>query len=72
MKIVLKVRMLSQLFALIFGALQMKFLLKRKYKKYITIGLIPLPKQFPTDLDKQAIPEITLTICGTNGEMHRR
>ena len=29
-------------------------------EKYITIGHIPLPKQFPNDLDKQAFPEITL------------
>ena len=40
--------------------------------KNITIDHIPLPKQFPNDLDKQAFPEITFKICGTNGEMYNR
>ena len=37
--------------------------------KYATIGHSRLTKQYPHDLDKQAFPEITLKICGTNGEM---
>ena len=40
-------------------------------EKYITICHIPLPKQFPNDLDKQPFPEITLKICGTKGEMYK-
>ena len=39
-------------------------------EKYITIGHIPLPNKFSSDLRKQAFPEITLKICGTNGEMY--
>ena len=40
-------------------------------EKYITIGLIQLPRQFQNDLDKQAFPEITFKICGINGKCTR-
>ena len=41
-------------------------------EKYITIGHIPLPKQFPNDSDNQTFPEIIFKFRGANGEMHRR
>ena len=41
-------------------------------EKYTTIGHIPLPKQFPNDLDKQTFPEIALKFHGTKGEVHKR
>ena len=41
-------------------------------EKYTTIGHIPLPNQFPNDLDRQPFPEIALNFRGTNGEIHKR
>ena len=41
-------------------------------EQYITIGQSPLPKQFPSDKDEQASPEIILKTCGTDGEMYKR
>ena len=41
-------------------------------EKYITIGHIPLTKQFPNDLNKQVFQYIALKIGGTNGAMYKR
>ena len=50
----------------------MNFLSQVEIEKYITSGHIPLPKQFPKDLNNQTFPESTLKFWGTNGELHKR
>ena len=54
------------------GCITNKFPSQVEIEKYITSGHIPLPKQFPKDLNNQTFPESTLKFWGTNGELHKR
>ena len=54
------------------GCITNEFLSQVEIEKFITSGHIPLPKQFPKDLNNKTFPENTLKFWGTHGELHKR
>ena len=54
------------------GCIANEFSSQVEIEKYFTGGHIPLPKQFPKDLNNQTFPESTLKFWGINGELPKR
>ena len=53
------------------GCITNEFPSQVEIEKYIMSGHIPLPKQFPKDLNNQTSPESNLKFWGTKGELHK-